>query len=551
MSDQIIKNYEEYVELNFLLYSNLFLTLPLDEVVQTGMLLPLLRNACEKGLDEGVDPVSIIDDFVTKNKPGISVKQKIDFLFHIIQYVERQILLIDALEDAAYNKIHRIDGPNTLKQFLLRIKEDQLEWKMKTFLETFGIRVVLTAHPTQFYTGQVLSISGDLNKAIVEKESLKVRDLMHQLSKTPFFRKQKPTPYSEAVRLTWNLVNVFYPAIGELLEMMGEDYSDQIDSNNDIISLGFWPGGDRDGNPFVDVETTLKVAAYLKSSIISCYLDDLKLLKRRLSFVGVFDRIERIEEYLTNELSNNSAKPIHESAELLNELTELERTVLEKHQGLFIRLLRVFRRKVSLFGYHFASLDIRQDSRIITKAFDDAVNVIPGILPDNYNDFSENQKVTALLTIEGTIPANAVFENELSADTINSISAVREIQLYNGEAGCHRYIISNCRGQLDIAKVYALFRITSYNKNPDSDVKVDIVPLFETIDDLHNAGNSMRDLFANENYMVHLKRRKNTQTVMLGFSDGTKDGGYLMANWSIYLAKEQITGVSRAAGVQV
>lgn len=548
MSDQVIKNYEEFVELNFQLYSNLFLTLPMDAVVQTGMLLPILRNVCEKGLDDGLDPVTIIDDFLAKNKATIKEKEKIDFLFHIIQYVERQILLIDALEDAAYNKIHRIDGPNTLRQLLQRVKEDHLEWKMKSFLEKFGIRVVLTAHPTQFYTGQVLSVSEDLNKAIAAKETLKVRDLMHQLSKTPFFRKQKPTPYSEAMRLTWNLTNIFYPAAGELLGIIGEEYADEIDSNNHLITLGFWPGGDRDGNPFVDVETTLKVASLLKSSIISCYLNDIKFLKRRLSFAGVFDRLERIEEQLGNELVNSQNVPLIDLPGLINELKEIERTVVEKHQGLFVQLVRTFRRKVSLFGYHFASLDIRQDSRVITQAFKDFTDNIPDLLHENFHELEETVQVSILLNLNSKLDNEIALANELSADTINSIKAIHKIRQFNGESGCHRYIISNCRGQIDIARVYALFKLTQPENK--SQVNADIVPLFETVDDLHNAGTTMRNLYSNEDYMAHIKARGN-QTVMLGFSDGTKDGGYLMANWSIYTAKEQITAISREAGVEV
>src|SRR5690606_25844124 len=118
----------------------------------------------------------------------------------------------------------------------------------------------------------------------------------------------------------------------------------------------------------------------------------------------------------------------------------------------------------------------------------------------------------------------------------------------NGERGAHRYIISNCRGPLDIARVMALFRLCGWGDDP---VSVDIVPLFETISDLQGGGEAMENLYANSLYQKHLAQRGKRQTVMLGFSDGTKDGGYLMANWAIYSAKENITAASRAAGVEV
>lgn len=545
MSDHIIKNFEEHVELNFQLYSNLFLTIPMDAVVQIGMLMPILRDQCEKGLAESKYPIDIIDDFLDKNKPGLSDRQKIDFLFQVIQFVERQILLIDALEDAAYNKIHRINGPNTLNQFLLRVKNDHLEWKLKNFLPKFGVRVVLTAHPTQFYTGQVLAISSDLNKAIAAKETSTVRDLMHQLSKTPFFRKQKPTPYSEAIRLIWNLVNVLYPAIGDLYNTVAEDYPDEVDDNARLISLGFWPGGDRDGNPFVDVETTLNVARYLKESIINCYIKDIQELKRRLSFVGVSDRLEKLESLLIEEQQSDEEDRKISHSDLVNELFEIERTIIEQHQNLFVNQLKVFRRKVAALGFHFATLDIRQDSRTINKTFDDVAERNGDMISKEFSGMDIQEQISYLLNIEGQI-ADTNFEEERSQDTVESMRAMKRIQSLNGELGSNRYIISNCRGPVDIAKVLALFRLSGFG-----DLTVDVVPLFETIDDLRHAGESMKCLYDNQHYREHLKKRNNTQTIMLGFSDGTKDGGYVMANWGIYLAKENITSISRNAGVEV
>jgi phosphoenolpyruvate carboxylase len=83
------------------------------------------------------------------------------------------------------------------------------------------------------------------------------------------------------------------------------------------------------------------------------------------------------------------------------------------------------------------------------------------------------------------------------------------------------------------------------------ELKIDFVPLFETIGDLRSAAKVMTILYQNETYRKHLKRRKNAQTIMLGFSDGTKDGGYLMANWSIYKAKEELTRISKEYGIEV
>ncbi|HLN52474.1 MAG TPA: phosphoenolpyruvate carboxylase [Lentimicrobium sp.] len=570
MVDQIVKNFEELVELNFQLYSNLFLTIPMDDAVKTGMLIPILRDECEKGMDEGRDPVTIINDFLSKNRPGMDGRQKIDFLFQVIQYVERQILLVDSLEDAAFDKIHRVDGPHSLQQFLLRVKSDNLEWKMKHFIANFGVRVVLTAHPTQFYPGTVLAISSDLSSAIAEKRTSAVRDFMHQLSKTPFFRKEKPTPFNEAQRLAWYLVNVFYPAGGELMDMIASYYPDEADSNPQLISFGFWPGGDRDGNPFVNVDTTLKVAGLLKSSIITCYLDSLKMLKKRLTFVGIIDKLEKLEEYLDNKLtgqitgtgglklqketvagdkSNEVDLPVtnpeSDYSFFFDSIIEIERSLAEKHHSLFLNLFQNFRRKVFAFRWHFASLDIRQDSRIIAMAFEAVLLKNPGLLPDGFEQLTHNEQINAVINIDGSARMED-FDDEMVKDTIGSIAAIRKIQSMNGEFGCNRYIISNCRGAVDVARILAMLKLTGW-KEPE----VDIVPLFETIEDLRGARDSMLELYWNSSYQEHLKRRHNKQTVMLGFSDGTKDGGYITANWSIFIAKESLSRISRDAGIEV
>jgi phosphoenolpyruvate carboxylase len=125
---------------------------------------------------------------------------------------------------------------------------------------------------------------------------------------------------------------------------------------------------------------------------------------------------------------------------------------------------------------------------------------------------------------------------------------IKSIQDYNGELGCNRYIISQCNSALNLIEVFALLKISGWKAD---EMKIDIVPLFETVADLERASDIMKELYENKTYASHLKFRDNRQTIMLGFSDGTKDGGYLMANWSIYKAKEELTKVSKEFGVNV
>lgn len=547
MVDQVAKTFSELVELKFQLYNSLFLTLPLDAVEQTGTLLPLLSEACTDGLEQGLSPAEIVQNFFDVHRPQFGEQEQIQFLFKVIQYVERQVVLVDALEDASYSRIHRVAGKGSLVQLVERARDNDLNDKLGELLENFGVRVVLTAHPTQFYTGPVLAIISDLTDALSNDEVGTARDLLQQLGNTPFFQKEKPTPFDEAVLLTWYLGNIFYPGIGDIVDKLAEFHPEKVTANQELISIGFWPGGDRDGNPFVTTETTLRVAAKLRYTILSCYHQNIRALKRRLSFRDTYKRLEALEQSLHQELSESAGSEPLSMDHFLRELDEIETALVEKHQGLYRDQLQSFRRKLKLFGFHFASLDIRQDSRVIAAAFRSVIEKEPGLLPDDFDQRDTAGKIDCLLQIRGNVNPQDFGEPVLQ-DTLASFGVIRRIQALNGPRAAHRYIISNCRGPVDLARVHALFRLCGWG---DEAITADIVPLFETVEDLRGAGDAMSAIYEHPIYRTHLQQRRSRQTVMLGFSDGTKDGGYLMANWSIYRAKEDLTRVSRAAGVEV
>ena len=152
--------------------------------------------------------------------------------------------MIDALEDAAYKEIHRTEESNKLRQLIERAESLGLKEELKTILSDFGAWVILTAHPTQFYPGTVLAIITDLTEAIKSNDIGLARQLLQQLGNTPFFQKEKPSPFDEAVQLSWYLSNVFYEAAGNILDHL-EDYIDSEHKREPLISIGFWPGGDR------------------------------------------------------------------------------------------------------------------------------------------------------------------------------------------------------------------------------------------------------------------------------------------------------------------
>lgn len=546
MSDSLSNKFEELIGLNYQLYNGLFLTLPLDAVEKTGLLLPLLDNACQQGLLEGKTPDVIIEEFFDLHKPHFTDTDKNNFLFKVIQYVERQVVLVDAIEDAAYRKMHQVDKLKILQSVVEKVESENLSGQFSDILKKFGIRVTLTAHPTQFYPGPVLAIINDLTRAIARNDNSEVRHLLQQLGNTPFSRKTKPSPYDEAVLLSWYLGNIFYPVMGQIIDKFAGRYEQAVLENQKLMTIGFWPGGDRDGNPFVNVDTTRRVAAKLRYSIASCYHRDIRELKRRLTFKGTYGILDELEKQLHDEMSESNPVYTLDTENLIAKLDEIEKLLIEQNQSLFVDKLRSFKRKVTLFGFYFAVLDVRQDSRVINSAFQTVVEENPNLFK-GLNELSEAEQVDKLLSISGKASTTTVDESVM-LDTVGSFSLIDELQSTNGEQSCHRYIISNCHGPIDMARVHALFKVCGWQ---DKELSVDIVPLFESINDLYSAGEYMRSIYANPHYKKHLNNRGNRQTIMLGFSDGTKDGGYLMANWAIYKAKEDLTAVSREAGIEV
>lgn len=544
-----IERFNQNVLSKYHIYNSVFITLPFDAIDNTGVLLPLFTEVCDNGFKNKWSPKQIIDFFSEKYLDQANEQERIDLMFRFIQYVERQIVLFDAIEDAAFPVVHNLEGRGSLRDIKEKAEAKDKKEELILFLENFNIRTVLTAHPTQFYPGSVLGIITDLTESIRKNDLLSIKELLAQLGKTPFIKKEKPTPFDEAVSLIWYLENVFYQTTGEMVQYLQKNIFRDKTIKNPIINLGFWPGGDRDGNPFVTTEITLNVANRLRTSILKCYYFDVRALKRKLTFNGVDTLISELESKLYRSVFYSHGEIFITLPELINQLQTIKEITIAQHQSLYLDEINGILQKINLFGFHFATLDIRQNSKIHDMVFQNVVSYLVKEktldFPKNYLALSETEKFTVLGKLESAIQPD-FFKDEMTQSTLSSIQAIKTIQERNGELGANRYIISNNESALNVMETYALFRLCSW-EHP----KVDIVPLFESVDDLHNAQSIMEQLYVNTTYRNHLKNRNDIQTVMLGFSDGTKDGGYLMANWSIFKAKETITDISRKYGIKV
>jgi phosphoenolpyruvate carboxylase len=498
----------------FELYNSLFLTLPFYKIKDTGTLLPLFIKHCEEGVKQHQNPSEIIEGFFEK----YTKKDGIDLLFRFIQYIERQVVLFDAVEDASFKKLNTPDDQSSLHSYLSKgIDNKPLQTKIEALIQEFSLRLVLTAHPTQFYPGSVLSIITDLTSALKVNDISSINQLLQQLGKTPFFNKKSPSPVDEALSLAWFMENVFYFAAANIQAEIDETLAEFHIPSKKVIELGFWPGGDRDGNPNVHADSTLQVAKLLRQILFRCYYRDFRNLKRRITFRGVEETIAKIQDVLYQNAFDTNVVPEYIAHTLVEQLEEIKNTLLTSHDGLFVEVVDDLIRKVNLYGCHFASLDIRQDSRVLRTAH--------------------------AYCLDRTLEAD-----DLTKDTISTIAEIKHIQQTNGELACHRFIISNCQEAEDILKLTELFLFNGWS---EEDLSIDFVPLFETVDDLAVAGEVMETLYTHPFYKKHLERRGNKQDIMLGFSDSTKDGGYLMANWSIFTAKVALTEVSNKHNIQL
>jgi phosphoenolpyruvate carboxylase len=538
------ESFDQFVRLKYQLFNSMFLTLPYKGVQNTGHFLPLLAAKCEAGLDKKLSPQQIIDTFFNDHHVEACDANKTQLLFNFVQYIERQVVLFDAIEDAAFKKINDAKGKGTLHHFVSKLaKADQRERYVQKMAD-FGIRVVLTAHPTQFYPGNMLSIITDLEEAVRKNNLQEINMLLQQLGLTPMYRREKPTPLDEAVNLIWYLENIFYKTIGDIIQDIKQSLNG-APFNPSVIKLGFWPGGDRDGNPFVTADITLTTARKLKESILRAYLADVRELKRKLTFPVTDAAIRTIETKLQTSIYKHVDGSYDNSAQLIADLEAIKQILDEKFLSIHSATVVALIDRVKAFGFYFAEMDIRQDSRVHRKIASDILAEI-GLTATYEACKSENDRIEFWNSL-GTQQLNADKFDGITAESIKTFQALTAIHAENGSDACRRYIISNTRNAEDLFILHFLFRASGW----EGHLPFDLIPLFETIDDLEASETIMQLLYNHPFYAAHLAQRGQKQTIMLGFSDGTKDGGYFAANWSIFKAKKSLSRLSRDNGVKV
>ncbi|MGB5821201.1 MAG: phosphoenolpyruvate carboxylase [Saonia sp.] len=538
-----LEEFKTSVNNKFNVYNSLFLNLPYRDIENVGMIIPLILDQCQKGLKEGRNPKEILESFFQNFLNIASEKERIDFMFKIIQYVERQVVLYDSVEDAAFPKLHEHSTSLSIKDYFELVDKNKSWDKIAEKLSTFSARIVLTAHPTQFYTPAILDIIGDLSTLILGDKIDDIAIALQQLGLTSLINAKKPTPLDEAKNIIYILRNVYYDAVGDLYAYLKSNINSGSFENHNIMKLGFWPGGDRDGNPFVTADITKDVADELRINLMKCYYNELKKLHKKLTFNDLQEHIMQLRKNLYTAMFDLDKALAYE--DIIDPLLIIREVLIDKYHKLYLKDLDNLIDKVKIFKTHFATLDIRQDH---SKHFMvvEAVLKKNDIIKASVDELSETELVDVLLHKNIKLSPED-FKDAIIKDTITNIAQLKDIQKKNGEEGCNRYIISNSEDIFSILFVYGLFRWCGWNVN---EITFDIVPLFETMKGMDGAETTMQYLFDLPEYRGHLKNRANKQTIMLGFSDGTKDGGYLKANWSILKTKEILSAVCQRNNIE-
>jgi phosphoenolpyruvate carboxylase len=440
------------------------------------------------------------------------------------------------VEDAAYGHLQSYYNDLSLKDFIHLLESKKSGESISQILSDFSARIVLTAHPTQFYPPAVLNIISRLRNLITENKINEIDLTLQQLGLTSLSNTKKPTPVDEAYNIIYFLRHVYYEALSDLYSYIRKSIPDNNFDNPGIIQLGFWPGGDRDGNPFVTAAVTMEVADALRMTLMKCYYQDIKALQLKITFREVEDIIWKLRKTIYPTMFD-SGKTI-QFEEILNPLYEIRDLLIKKYNSLYLDDLDSVINKVRIFRTHFAVLDIRQNHSVHQNAVEQILKQ-HNVIKNSLDELSQDELITVLTDKKFEIDENN-YNDDIIRDTLQNLKQLKRIQSKNGEPGCCRYIISNSEDIFAVLFVFALMRWCGLD---GQEMTFDILPLFETMQGMTDADIIMDTLFRIPQYKDHVIRRKGIQTMMLGFSDGTKDGGYLKANWAIFTTKERLTAV--------
>jgi phosphoenolpyruvate carboxylase len=486
--------------------------------------------------------------------------------------------------------------------------------EIQKILDELNIEPVITAHPTEAKRKSILQKHIKIyehlqRKAAISESPHEMKFCQEQiyleilkLWQTGDIRLEKPTVLQEVQDGLHYFKEIFYPIIDaiykELEDSLADFYPNVKFTIPPFLQFGSWIGGDRDGNPNVTIKATRETLKHHKQTILGLYINSIDEFINDFSQSKFFIQVSQVlAQSLENDIQSfgsqsqkimnrnphepfrlkfcfikeklkNTLKNIHQDDEIikqsydnvdefLNELYIIRESLIETKASRLAELaLDPFISKVKVFGFYLARLDIRQHSERHHRALSEIFKKLH-IHHDDYLGLSAGEKIDILnreaLSCRPLIPYYLNFSNQ----TEETFAIFREIARMRKKIDADflgAYIISMTKGLDDILAVQVLAKeagLTGFDEAGNYFSFIDIVPLFETIEDLQNAAEIMTEAYTNPVYLLNLKARGNMQEVMIGYSDSNKSGGIATATWELRLAQKKLFAVSSEHGVKL
>ncbi|EHI76456.1 phosphoenolpyruvate carboxykinase [Streptococcus sp. oral taxon 058 str. F0407] len=522
-------------------------------------------------------------------------------MIYISRYFSILPLLINISEDV--DLAYEINHQNNVDQDYLgklstTIKMVAEKENAAAILEQLNVVPVLTAHPTQVQRKSMLDLTNhihtllrkyrDVKLGLINKEKwhTDLRRYIEIIMQTDMIREKKLKVTNEITNVMEYYQSSFLNAVPRLTaeyKKLAKEQGIEL-QHPKPITMGMWIGGDRDGNPFVTAETLNKSALTQCEVIMNYYDEKIYNLYREFSLstsiVNVSDKVRemalksqdnsiyREKELYRRALFDIQAKmqatktyliedkdvhPRYATAdEFYQDLLAIRDSLLENKgeyliSGEFVELMQA----VEIFGFYLASIDMRQDSSVHEACV--AELLASAGINDHYSDLSEDEKCALLLKELEEDPrilsATHAEKSELLEKELSIFKAARKLKDKLGENVIRQTIISHATSVSDMLELAIMLK--EVGLVDDQKARVQIVPLFETIEDLDHSEETMRRYFSLPLAKKWIASKDNYQEIMLGYSDSNKDGGYLSSCWTLYKAQQQLTAIGDEFGVKV
>ena len=470
-------------------------------------------------------------------------------------------------------------------------------------INDLSLELIMTAHPTEATKRTVLEIQKRIsahlrkldNSLTTQREKADVEEsLLNEVTAlwhTDELRNRKPEVLDEVKNGLYYFDQTLFDTLPDIFQELEIQLQEQIPGQDwrvpNFIRFGSWIGGDRDGNPNVTPEITWQTLELQRELILKKYDTSIVELMRRFSQsserISINRQfIDKMEKEEHTYLEENEKWPVKSEVyrrkfavilkrlretgessygyghaeELANDLTEIKESA-EAHlpKSKKLKTIRKVIRQVEMFGFHLATLDIRNHSGEHETAVHEILKAVH--VTDDYAALSEEEKQKVLCEVLNDPRPLLLFDGGYSKATQEMLKVFRMIKSAHEEFGKRAievYLISMTQSPSDLLEVLVLAKETGiYRLYPDGTVEsdLDVAPLLETIDDLIAGPKIMRALFETEVYRKQLQARGKHQEIMLGYSDGSKDGGTMSANWKLFKAQAEIHNMARQYDIRL